>query len=453
VFLVEDDTRLRFAVAAGLRSRGHHVVEVSGRAEAERVFPKITPDVILLDLQLADGEAFDLLPMFRAVDRSVPIYIITGYGTIEDAVRAVKEGAEDFLTKPISQDKLFAIVSKAVNDRGARSSGVRHRVHPPTTTSMAPAMRELEEQVERLRDADCTVLILGETGTGKSVLARRIHQIGRRAGGPFVDVNCAGLSREFVESELFGHERGAFTGAHASKVGLLDEANGGTLFLDEIGDIDLQVQPKVLKVLEEKRYRRMGDVREREADVRLVAATHHDLLAAVAARSFRADLYYRISTLTLRVPPLRERREDIPGMARAMLSRAAIGAELGEDAIERLQEHPWPGNVRELKNVIERAALLRRSDVIHADGLHLDDGSESGRPPVPRPPQSASRLLAANATDATRDEVEREHIRVALDAEGGRVEAAAKRLGMPRSTLYWKLKHLGISRRTPDESG
>jgi transcriptional regulator with GAF, ATPase, and Fis domain len=252
-------------------------------------------------------------------------------------------------------------------------------------------------------------------------------------------VNCATLQREFVESELFGHERGAFTGAHASKPGLLDAANGGTLFLDEIGDIDLQVQPKVLKVLEEKRFRRMGDVRERSVDVRLVAATHHDLLSAVSRKEFRADLYYRISTVTISIPALRDRREDIVGLTHQFLT--GLGAKdviLGRDAEQVLLEYDWPGNLRELKNVLERALLVRTGDLLRADDLRFDRAPSQGPMKAAAPggePVSPSRTLS---------EVEREHILGALVAENGRVEAAARRLGMPRSTLYQRIKVYGI---------
>jgi len=227
-------------------------------------------------------------------------------------------------------------------------------------------LRRLEDEIERLRTSDCTVLVLGETGTGKSVLARRIHEASPRRGGPFIDVNCAGLSREFFESELFGHERGAFTGAHAPKQGLFDAADGGTLFLDEIGDIDLQVQPKILKVLEEKRFRRMGGLRERDVDVRLVAATHHDLLGAVEQRTFRADLFYRISTVTIRVPSLRERPEDLPVLVQTLIAGTGRSeVTLSPAAWEKMHASSWPGNIRELKNVIHRARRRGRRRPAH----------------------------------------------------------------------------------------
>jgi DNA-binding NtrC family response regulator len=314
--------------------------------------------------------------------------------------------------------------------------------------STSDLMRRLSDQVERLRDADCSVLILGETGTGKTVLARKIHRIGARGAGPFVDVNCATFSRDLVESELFGHERGAFTGAHAQKTGLFDAADQGTLFLDEIGDIDVQVQPKILKVLEDKRFRRVGSVREREVDVRLVAATHHDLLAAVARKSFRADLYYRVSTVTLSVPALRERREDLLPLARHVLvEQCGEPVGIARAAEEKLLSYAWPGNIRELKNVLERALLLRTTNEIREADIRLDvDVSPAPRSPseLDLPAASSSRL-GAGASSATRDEIEREHIQLALDAENGRVEAAARRLGMPRSTLYLKIKHYQMS--------
>ena len=253
-----------------------------------------------------------------------------------------------------------------------------------------------------------------------------------------MDVNCAGLTRELAESELFGYERGAFTGAQLSKPGLFDAACGGTLFLDEIGDIDLQVQPKILKVLDERRYRRLGDVRERTADVRLIAATHHDLLESVHEKRFRADLYYRLNTVTLTVPPLRERPEDIVPLANHLL--AGTGARLTPAAEAKLFAYAFPGNIRELKNVVQRALVLHMGSGIDADDLHFD-GAASRRSITP----TASDVWIATDRSGTLEDVEREHIRQALAAENGRVDPAAKRLGISRSTLYQKVKVYGLT--------
>lgn len=441
VLVVEDDAIVRFGISGVLTELGFHVLEADSCEAAIRAFGRGV-DVVITDLRLPDGDAMALMPKLRAIDPSVAIFIITGYGTIDLAVRAVKQGAEDFLTKPVNVKALGDFVRSAVERRQRDRSGVRPKYRPSANFEpRSSAMKRVEEEVEKLHDADCSVLLLGETGTGKSVLARRIHSIGRRGSGPFVDINCAGLSKEFVETELFGHERGAFTGAHASKQGLFETANGGTLFLDEIGDVDLQVQPKLLKALEEKRFRRMGDVKERSVDVRLIAATHHDLLGAVARSAFRADLYYRISTVSIILPSLRDRREDLVPLAYHVLGDlGAKEAELAVDAKQALLDHAWPGNLRELKNVLERALLLRSGNVIRADDLRFD-GPPSERRTVtavdapPHGPEVMPRTLS---------DVNREHIKNALIAERGRVEAAARRLGIPRSTLYQRIREYGL---------
>jgi len=441
VLVVEDDERLRSGISAALRRLGFAVVEAASCESAAAALSS-RPDAVITDLRLPDGDALNLLPRVKAFDASIPIFVVTGHATIDLAVKAVKQGAEDFLAKPVDLGALVGMVKKAIERRTARRSGARPRLSSDALATRSQAMLRVEDQVTRLRDADCTVLLLGETGTGKTVLARRIHQVGLRSGGPFVDINCAGLTKELVESELFGHERGAFTGAHVAKQGLLDAANGGSIFLDEIGDIDVQVQPKLLKVLEEKRFRRVGDVRDRTVDIRLIAATHHDLLQNVARSSFRADLYYRISTVTITIPPLRDRKEDLLRLAHHMLQDlGAPSVELAPDARQSLLDHAWPGNLRELRNVLERALMSHSDDVIRASELRFDRTKRPSVAPLgasARPRTGSSRTLS---------EVEREHIRSALLAEGGRVEAAARRLGIPRSTLYQRIKAHGIDTR------
>jgi DNA-binding NtrC family response regulator len=450
VLVIEDDDAVRHAIVAPIRAEAVEVLEADSCASALRALA-CKPDLVICDLRLPDGNAFELIPRVRDAAPGVPIYIVTRHGTIDFAVRAVKEGAEDFLTKPLDSAMLRDLAREISDRKAARASGLRPQIDTRTQPerSRSAAMLRVEEQVERLLHASCSVLLLGETGTGKSVLARRIHELGARGSGPMVDINCAGLTKELVEAELFGHERGAFTGAHASKPGLFEAANGGTLFLDEIGDLDLQVQPKLLKVLEEKRFRRLGDVRERSVDVRIIGATHKDLMEAATRGAFRADLFYRMSTMCITVPPLRERREDIIPLAHRMLSdMGARDLELSADAQACLLDHTWPGNLRELRNVLERALLLRRGASLARDDLRFDPGSSPRMAVVPAvDPPSGGRRASAPSTpqqappaSRTLREMEREHIWAALAAENGRVDAAAVRLGIPRSTLYQRIK-------------
>jgi transcriptional regulator with GAF, ATPase, and Fis domain len=307
---------------------------------------------------------------------------------------------------------------------------VRQAIDP--FIGVSPAILALAEQANKVLVTESPVLILGETGTGKGVLARWLHENSPRGDEAFVDLNCAGLSRELLETELFGHEKGAFTSATASKQGLFEVAHKGTIFLDEIGDVDLQIQPKLLKVLEEQRFRRVGDVRDRQVDVRLIAATHQDLGELVRERKFREDLYFRVNTIPLSFPALRERIEDIPVLSKCFLER--FGADLGRgdieldpESVKALQSYSWPGNVRELRNVIERAVLLSGNKTIRLNDLHFDGGRSSSR----------SGYFDSSLTLL---ELEKQHIRRVLMEERGRVEVAAKRLGIPRSSLYQKLK-------------
>jgi DNA-binding NtrC family response regulator len=435
VLLIDDEPVIRTAMKKFLSQAGFEVWEAENRTSAIAQMRKYSPDAIILDYRLPDCTALDLIPQLQAMNASVSIIVLTAHATIDLAVSAMKHGADQFLTKPIELPTLLHVLNRTLDIQRNRQAGLAERnresrnVFDPFAGTSA-AIRELESDALKVAATDRPLLIQGETGSGKGVLAGWLHRNSRRREESFIDLNCAGLSKEFLESELFGHQKGAFTGAVQDKQGLLDLAHRGTLFLDEIGDIDLQVQPKLLKVLEEKQFRRLGDVRPRFADVRLIAATHHDLQSLVRARKFREDLYFRLSTIVLRIPALRERAEDIPVLATEILSRVAheMGrsvAKLMDSGVRALREHSWPGNLRELKNVLERSLLMSDENEIKRSDLRFE---------------SAAPASGSNQRDLTLTEVESRHIARVLKDEGGSVELAAKRLGISRNTLYYKLR-------------
>jgi DNA-binding NtrC family response regulator len=440
ILVVDDEVAVRFGIRDFLETQGYEVDEADSCQRMLELFQTSRPDAAIIDYMLPDGHALDLLPRLKDIDPTTPLIILTAFGSIDLAVQAVKEGADHFLTKPVELQALLVILQRLLEHRRTRHSQLigrsrqaREDVDPFRGTSRA--IRQLAEQAKRVLATESPILIQGETGTGKGVLAKWLHNHGPRAEEAFVDLNCAGLSRDLLDTELFGHEKGAFTGATASKNGLLEVAHHGSVFLDEIGDMDPQVQPKLLKVLEEKRFRRLGDVRDRHIDIRLIAATHQDLVLLVQEKRFRSDLYFRISTIPLAVPPLRERVEDIPLLAQFLLERLATDLGRGDvrlapDAERALQAYPWQGNIRELRNVLERALLLSGRSVLGPQDLRFDT------------PLAAE--LAADDTHLTLLELERRHIERILRAEHGRVEQAARRLGIPRSSLYQKIKNYGI---------
>ena len=440
ILIVDDEDSIRFGMRDFLESRGYGVVDADSCQRARELFQASPPDVAVIDYRLHDGSAIDLLRDFRQIDADVPMIVLTAYGSIDLAVQAVKEGAEQFLTKPIEMPALHVILKRLLATRRLQrqqqvvaTRDRRERVNPLSGGS--PAIRDLAEQASKVMHTDSPILILGETGTGKSLLAKWLHHHGMRADEAFVDLNCAGLSPDFLETELFGHEKGAFTGATASKQGMLEIADGGTVFLDEIGDVDPRVQPKLLKVLEEKRFRRLGAVGEREVDIRLIAATHHDLASKVKEGTFRSDLYFRISSIPLTMPALRDRKEDIVPLARTLLARSLADPsrtpQLTDDAALALREYAWPGNIRELRNVLERAALLCNDNTITRRDLRFESTSA----------QDAH----AGDLNLTLQQIERQHIKRVLHDVGGKVEQASLRLGVPRSTLYQKIKLHGIA--------
>ena len=441
ILVVDDEAGLRFGIRDFLELRGYEVDEAESCRNAQQIFRTARPDIVIADYMLPDGTALDLLPRLKEIDSDIPLLILTAHGSIDLAVRAIKEGAEQFLTKPLELPALLVILERLLaNQRNhhkqlaSRSRAVRQAIDPFIGTSAA--IRRLADQARKVLATESPVLILGETGSGKGVLARWLHDNSPRAEEAFVDLNCAGLSRELLETELFGHEKGAFTSATTSKQGLFEVAHRGTIFLDEIGDVDVQIQPKLLKVLEDQRFRRVGDVRDRQVDVRLIAATHHDIGQLVRDKKFRDDLYFRVSTIPLAFPALRERVEDIPIMAEYMLEKLAGDLGRGEiqlepDSVKRLQTYSWPGNVRELRNVIERAVLLNEQKTITLKELHFD-GHAGNR----------EFHLGSNLTLL---DLEKQHIERVLEEERWRVEIAARRLGVPRSSLYQKIKKHRIS--------
>jgi DNA-binding NtrC family response regulator len=439
ILIVDDEPAIRFGVRDFLEAKGFEVVEADGCQPAEAACRGARFDAAVVDYLLADGNALDLLPRLKAIDPALPVVILTGHATIDLAVRAIKEGAEHLLTKPVEMPTLLVILERVLEQQRTRKRQLagksrQARSEPDPFLGGSAAIRALAEEARKVKGSDLPVLITGETGSGKGVLAAWLHGAGPRAEEAFVDLNCAGLSKEFLETELFGHEKGAFTGAVQAKNGLLEVAHKGTVFLDEIGDMDATVQPKLLKVLEEKRFRRLGDVRDRQVDVRLIAATHHDLQALVREKKFRSDLYFRISTIPLRVPSLRERAEDIPVLAGQFLER--ISADMGRGkvtlspaATSALSAHSWPGNLRELRNTLERAALLSGGSVLEPRDLRFEGSLEE-------------------ASSGTLEDVERRHIERVLREESGQVERAARRLGIPRSTLYQRIKQYGIQTKS-----
>ncbi len=443
--VADDDRSIRKIVRDRLIAAGHAVEVAEDGRTALALIERVEPDLLLLDLQMPELDGFAVLEALNQRPGSPLVIIITAHGSIEAAVRAMKAGAHDFISKPFEAAHLEHVVARALTMRRLRRDvtllrgevETRHRL----VLGTSPGMREVVGLAERSAASDATVLLGGESGTGKEVLARAIHGWSRRADGPFVAINCAALNAELLESELFGHEKGAFTGAVQTKPGRIELASGGTLFLDEIGELRPALQAKLLRVLQEREYERVGGTRTLKADARVIVATNRDLDTAVAAGEFRQDLYYRLKVVTLRLPPLRERREDIPLLADHFLARFAREARravprLGEAALSLIVGYAWLGNVRELANVLERAIVLGAGEVLTIDDL-AEELHEQAPATLPALPAGAGYHEAVAAA-------KRAILREALDAEGGHQTRAAKRLGLTQPYLARLLKNLSV---------
>ncbi len=390
ILVVEDRDSLRTMLARTLESHGHTVVEARDEPEAIERMRDSGPGVVLSDLRLPRGDGFGVIRAAKEYDSEMPVIVMTAYGSIQDAVAAIKQGALDFLAKPVDPDHLLLLVDRAVAQRRLVAEYLFLREEHaarrgmPTIVGSAPALRAVSLAVQRAAGSDVTVLFEGESGTGKELFARAVHALSPRSRGPLVAINCAAIPEGLLESELFGHERGAFTGASGRKMGKFEVADGGTIFLDEIGDLSLPLQAKILRVLETRSFERVGGLATIHVDVRVVAATNRHLRAAVAARQFREDLFFRLSVFPIRIPPLRERTEDILQLARHFVERFCREMNkpvmtIDDAADERLRAYRWPGNVRELQNCIERAVILSDGGRLLPHHLHLEAGPDLPR--------------------------------------------------------------------------
>jgi DNA-binding NtrC family response regulator len=441
VFVVDDDTSIRESLRNLIRSAGHSVQTFASAKEfLANPRPK-APSCLVLDVQLPGLSGLDLQQELVKDGVQIPIIFITGHGDIPMSVRAMKAGALEFLTKPVNaEDLLDAIQQALARDHRARQQQEKVTPHNfEEIVGTSAALKAVLNEVEVVAPTDSSVLIYGETGTGKELVARAIHNVSSRSNRPFVKLNCAAIPSGLLESELFGHEKGAFTGAVAQKVGRFELAHGGTLLLDEVGDIPLELQPKLLRVLQEQEFERLGSTRTIQVDVRLVAATNRDLAQMVAEKQFREDLYFRLNVFPIRMPLLRERAGDIPLLVRHFVEKYAQRMNkrietIPEEAMTALCRYTWPGNIRELQNFIERAVILTPDSVLKIQISQLQDS-----------------IPVTSTVPNTLEDFEREHILQTLRETGGVIggrDGAAARLGLKRTTLFSKMEKLGISRQT-----
>ncbi|MFA6497833.1 MAG: sigma-54 dependent transcriptional regulator [Desulfurivibrionaceae bacterium] len=443
ILLIDDDASLRRVTEYNLSSAGFSVLGAASGREGLALFHKHSPDLVITDVQLGDLNGLQILAAVKKESPITPVLVITAFGSIELAVKAMQEGAFTFLAKPFDREALRLSCRKALemrelHEQKQQLSGEVNRLTGTEGMETAnSAMAELLDTARRAANSEATVLIAGESGTGKEVLARLIHQHSPRAQGPMVAVNCAAIPENLLESELFGHVKGAFTGAVSSRKGRFQSAAGGTLFLDEIGELRLDLQAKLLRAIQERVVAPVGAEQPEAVDVRLIAASNRDLYAAIGQGTFREDLYYRLGVILLQLPPLRERREDIPGLVAHFLTKlgAPAGVRFSAGALARLKAHSWPGNIRELQNIVERAVILRKGLLIEAEELQLASVAQPA--PANGIPEIPDEGLSLEA-------VEQGLIKKALAKANGNRSEAARLLKIPRHVLIYRLEKFKI---------
>jgi len=448
ILVVDDEEGIRKILRQVLEYEGHDVRTASGGGEAFAVYPEFRPELTFLDVKMARMDGLEVLDRLRETDPAALVVMISGHGSIETAVEATRRGAYDFLEKPLDTDRLLLTIRNALQQRGLVEENVRLRGEVESRYEIVGnsfAIRALLDRIEKVALTDARVLITGENGTGKELVARALHRVSPRAEQKFVEVNCAAIPAELIESELFGHVKGSFTGAIADRAGKFEQATGGTLFLDEIGDMSLAAQAKVLRALQEGIVTRVGGERPIRVDVRVIAATNKELDREIAAGHFREDLYFRLNVVPILVPPLRERREDIPMLVRHFTDKAIEEQRLpprrfSPQAVERLAHMDWPGNVRELRNTVERLLILARgAEVTLADAERLVSGAQASA-------SAPGDILAARTFAEFKDRAERAFILAKLREHDWNVSETARAVEMPRSNLYKKIERYGLLR-------
>jgi len=448
ILVVDDEEGIRRILEQVLEYEGHLIRTAGGGGEAIELFQEFRPDLTLLDVKMARMDGLEVLDRIRAIDGNAVVVMISGHGNIETAVEATRRGAYDFLEKPLDTDRLLLTIRNGLQVHGLEEENARLRgefeSHHEIVGKSFP-IRALVDRIEKVAPTDARVLITGENGTGKELVARAIHRLSVRNDGPFIEVNCAAIPSELIESELFGHVKGSFTGAHTDRSGKFEQANEGTLFLDEIGDMSLAAQAKVLRALQEGLITRVGGDRAIRVDVRVIAATNKGLEREIEAGRFREDLFFRLNVVPIHVPPLRERREDIPMLVRHFADNAIRDQRLpqrtfAQEAIDRLARMEWPGNVRELRNTVERLLILSRgSDVSAGDVDRLVGGGAASA-------GVAGELLDAKTFAEFKERAERAYILAKLREHDWNVSETARAVDMPRSNLYKKIERYNLIR-------
>ncbi|WP_242360706.1 sigma-54 dependent transcriptional regulator [Anaeromyxobacter sp. SG17] len=465
VLIVDDEVNIRRVLAAMLKREGYEVTTAADGEQALGVLHKTPVHVVVTDLVMPKLGGMDLLRRVGADFPDVPVIMITAHGSVDSAVCALKAGAFDYITKPFEQDELKKVIAKAARAHDLERQNVHSSFGEgdrPPLVGQSAAMRAIYDMVARVADSPSTVLVTGESGTGKELIAKALHRGSSRRDKPLIKVNCAAIPKDLVESELFGYERGAFTGAVASKPGRFELADGGTLFLDEIGEIPVEMQVKLLRAIQEQEFERVGGIKTLRVDVRLIAATNRDLRQMIADGRFREDLYYRLAVVPIALPPLRERKEDIPLLVRHFIEKydQRLGKKvegIEEEALQLLLGYGWPGNIRELENLMERSVLFADGPLIEASALPDSLRDRGAQPAVPIAAMGPLGAIAAPSGASMKEivrhaqaELERELITRALEETGGNVTRAAKRLQISRKSLQVKMKELGL--REPPET-